>query len=494
MRGSVREAEAEGAPVGAAGRPAPAPATAAAPVVWAVGGGKGGVGKSIVTSSLAIALARRGQRCVLVDADLGGANLHTILGIQHPRFTLSHFLTGEVASLEELRCPGPVPNLWLISGSQALIEMANPQHARKEKLLRHARQLDVDHVFLDLGAGSAYLVLDFFLAASRGVLVVVPEPTSIENAYHFLKAAFFRALRHVVRDAGTRETVLRVLEERTQRRVRSPRQLVMALREVDPDAAALLEEQSRSFRPFLVVNQARTVEHRRIGTDMAIACREHLGTELDYVGALERDECVRSAVGERKPVIERFPGSPFARDLQLVVERLCQERRRTPAGTREDADSTLRVGRKLYGEEALAASGLDDEEKELEPTRAGDAACLRAVSRMESEAPAAPELPAPERPRGPLPELEPNAPGAYLRRCREQLGLDLATLARRTRILCLEAIERERFDAVPPEPYIRGLVQGYARALGVRQPHAVAAAFVGRMRIAAQRGRGKGDR
>jgi flagellar biosynthesis protein FlhG len=476
-------------PDGAAGPRASTPT----PTVWAVGGGKGGVGKSIVTSSLAIGLARRGQRCVLVDADLGGANLHTILGIRPPRLTLSHFLAGEVAHLDELLCPGPVPNLSLISGSQALIEMANPQHARKEKLLRHVRQLDVDHVFLDLGAGSAYLVLDFFLAASRGILVVVPEPTSIENAYHFLKAAFFRALRHVVRDANVRETVLRVLDGRTQRRVRSPRQLLQALREVDPAAADVLEQQARNFRPLLVVNQARTVEHRRVGVDMAIACREHLGTELEYVGALERDECVRVAVGERKPVVERFPGSAFARDVALLVERLCQERPREAAGRREDADSTLRTGRKLYGEEALAASGLADEDKELEPTRDGDAACLRVARELESTEPAPPELPAQERPRAPLPELEPAAPGLYLRRCREQLGLELAVLARRTRILCLEGIEQERFDAIPPEPHIRGLVQNYARALGVPQPHAVAAAFVGRLRIASQRGRGKGS-
>jgi flagellar biosynthesis protein FlhG len=458
------------------------------PVVWAVGGGKGGVGKSIVTSSLAIALARRGQRCVLVDADFGGANLHTMLGIRHPRATLSHFLTGEVASLDELRCAGPVANLTLISGSQALLEMANLQHTRKEKLLRHLRQLDVEHVFLDLGAGSAYLVLDLFLAASRGILVVVPEPTSVENAYHFLKAAFFRALRSLLQDSGMRESVTRVLEERTQRRVTSPRQLTLALREVDPAAAQLLEEQAKSFRPMLIVNQARTREHRRIGHDIAIACRDHLGTELEYLGALERDECVRVAVGERHPVVERFPGSPFARDLGLVVERICRERPCEPAGRREDADCTLRPGRALRGEEPLAASGLFDEEKDLEPVQE-EAACLRVAREIERAAPAAPELPVREAASAPLPELDPEAAGAWLRRCRELLGLELATLAQRTRILCLEAIEQERFEAVPPEPFIRGLVENYARALGVKQPQAAAAAFVARMRIAAQRQR-----
>ena len=70
-----------------------------APRIWSVGGGKGGVGKSVVTSSLAAALAGLGRRCVVIDGDLGGANLHTLLGAARPRLTLAHFMSGEVASL-----------------------------------------------------------------------------------------------------------------------------------------------------------------------------------------------------------------------------------------------------------------------------------------------------------------------------------------------------------------------------------------------------------
>ena len=153
------------------------------PCIWAIGGGKGGVGKSVLTSSLGIALANTGQRCAVVDVDLGGANLHTLLGVPRPARTLSHFVRGEVASLEEILCPTSVRNLSIVSGSSALLEMANVKHAHKEKLLRHVRKLDVDHVLLDLGAGSAFNVLDFFVAARRAVVVVIPEPTSFENAY-----------------------------------------------------------------------------------------------------------------------------------------------------------------------------------------------------------------------------------------------------------------------------------------------------------------------
>ena len=91
-----------------------------APRIWAVGGGKGGVGKSAVASSLACAIAGTGRRCTLIDADLGGANLHTLLGVPRPRRTLSHFLSGEVQSLADLLVPTSVPNLSLVSGNEAL--------------------------------------------------------------------------------------------------------------------------------------------------------------------------------------------------------------------------------------------------------------------------------------------------------------------------------------------------------------------------------------
>src|SRR5262245_16491233 len=119
-----------------------------APRIWAVGGGKGGVGKSVVTSNLAAAMAGAGRRCAVIDADLGAANLHTLLGVSRPRYSLSHLLTGDVASLAELMVQTPVPNLWLVSGDQALLEMANPRYSQKEMLFRQIRALEVDDVVL----------------------------------------------------------------------------------------------------------------------------------------------------------------------------------------------------------------------------------------------------------------------------------------------------------------------------------------------------------
>src|SRR5258706_14700786 len=116
-------------------------------------------------------MAGLGHRCAVIDADLGAANLHTLLGAARPKVTLSHFLTGEVESLADTMAQTSVPNLWLISGNQALLEMANPKRREREALTRQIQQLEVDDVLLDLGAGSAYNVLVLVLLAQRGLVL-----------------------------------------------------------------------------------------------------------------------------------------------------------------------------------------------------------------------------------------------------------------------------------------------------------------------------------
>jgi flagellar biosynthesis protein FlhG len=382
-----------------------------------VGGGKGGVGKSVVAASLAAAMAGTGRRCAVIDVDLGGANLHTLLGVSRPRRTLSHLLTGEVASLAELMVQTSVPNLWLVSGDQALLEIANPKHSQKRMLFRHIRGLDVDDVVLDLGAGSGFNVLDFFLLARRGLVVVTPEPTAIENAQHVLRAAVYRSLRNVAQRPEVSAAILRLRKDRRGWRVRSARELVALVREIDPPAAKLLEERTRSFMPLVLVNRAETDEHRRLGPQLVASCRELLGAPIEFAGAIDSDSTVPAAVAQQQPAFQAFPHSSFSRHIEALAQRLLRE---AAAATRKRADE-VRLPRFL------------------------DAAS----------------------PRRALPPLDLTEPGAYLRRCREELGFTLSEMTERTRIRVLDHIESERFELLPPEPYLRGYLLEYARELGV---------------------------
>jgi flagellar biosynthesis protein FlhG len=300
------------------------------PRVWAVGGGKGGVGKSVVASNLATQLAKNGCRVTLVDGDLGGANLHTLLGVPSPKTNLSDFIARRVASLSDVMIPTPVDNLWLVSGAKALVETANLNYGQKSKLLRHINMLESDHVVLDLGAGSTFNVLDFFLVARKGVLVVVPEPTSVENAYHFLKAAFFRKLKRAEPRAQVQAVVKEIMNGSGRDSVRTPRDLISRVWSVNPEVGSALVAEASSFRPALIVNRVSHPSHEKLGNDMVAACRDYFGIRLQFLGSLPADRLVERSVNERKPAAEHWPQIPFVTALQSVVSNLTYARRRVP--------------------------------------------------------------------------------------------------------------------------------------------------------------------
>src|SRR5439155_20842244 len=143
------------------------------PQIWAVGGGKGGTGKSLVAASLGIHLAQMGRRVILVDGDLGAPNLHTVLGLDPPALSLSDFVKRRFESIETVVSATGVPRLSLISGARNSLDIESLKHFQKTRLLRVLMTLPVDVVLLDLGAGTSLNVLDLFSLADRGLLVIL---------------------------------------------------------------------------------------------------------------------------------------------------------------------------------------------------------------------------------------------------------------------------------------------------------------------------------
>jgi flagellar biosynthesis protein FlhG len=287
--------------------------------ILSVGGGKGGIGKSLISANLAIALARRGQRVVLVDADLGGANLHTTLGLDLPRRTLSDFIDRKVERIEDVVTPTGIPNLGLVSGALDNLEAATPKHAQKMRLLRHVQAMDVDFAILDLGAGTHTNVLDFFLVSDHGLLVLVPEPTAVENAYRFVKAAFWRRVRNVSQVFGY-EALLRDIMQGAS--FRSPVELVSAVAERDPEAGANLARQLAAFRPRLVVNQVRTPQDAEMGHAVVAAWRKYFGLEMDYLGGIDHDDEMWRAVRVRRPLLIDRPEVAASLAIERITDRL----------------------------------------------------------------------------------------------------------------------------------------------------------------------------
>ncbi len=142
-----------------------------------IGGGKGGVGKSIISSNLAVAMAQNGHRVVLVDCDLGAANQHVLFGIDRPQLGLQALIDRTIDSLVPAMTPTALPNLHLVAGTGASVGAANISHGEKQRIMKKIRALDADVVIVDVGAGVSFNVLDFFELGSQRLLVVTPQVT-----------------------------------------------------------------------------------------------------------------------------------------------------------------------------------------------------------------------------------------------------------------------------------------------------------------------------
>ena len=256
-----------------------------AKTIFSVGGGKGGVGKSIFSIAFGAALAKEGWKVALVDLDLGAANLHTYLGITKKTPTIADFILKKATSLDEILLETSRENLKLISGAEFLPGMANPAHWTKLKIMRHIRSLPADFIIIDLGAGVHFNTLDFFGLSDRGIVMTAPEPAAIMNAYGFIKGALFRKLQSIFRNHPEVGAIIDSEAKKADDEKKFTLDwLFEKVRAAAPDMLPLVEEIEKGFNPALVLN--RTVEGRdhTLVKNLILLCSDKLGVSLDHVG------------------------------------------------------------------------------------------------------------------------------------------------------------------------------------------------------------------
>ncbi len=122
--------------------------------MWAIGGGKGGVGKSIITLMLGASLTRWGKKVIIVDADLGGSNLNMLTGINNPPYTLADFMQRKIDNIEEVALDTPVKGLKVICGADDILGMANPGSAQKARLFNHLKKLKAEGYYYRIRSGN----------------------------------------------------------------------------------------------------------------------------------------------------------------------------------------------------------------------------------------------------------------------------------------------------------------------------------------------------
>jgi flagellar biosynthesis protein FlhG len=292
-------------------------------LVISVASGKGGIGKSCFVSNFGLMLAQNGKRVVIVDADLGAANLHTMVGVSYPAKNLDDFLSGRYADLDSALVDTPYTNLRLLSSASDVLSIASPNYKSRQKLIRSLQKLEADVIIFDIAAGVQQRAIDFFAFAPFGIIIIGPLPTSLENAFSFIKHLLLRCLlREFYHDTETKNAILQLIDPRITGKVIEFDDLLLRIEQRSPALVQHFRESFATDRYTLgvVTNVVRTASQIAVSEKFAKIVRRYLNLNVKALGALPYEPAMDSVICDRTPFIARFPSSPYCRNMKNVVD------------------------------------------------------------------------------------------------------------------------------------------------------------------------------
>lgn len=240
--------------------------------IIAVASGKGGVGKSSISLNLGLAIQELEKRVLLLDADLGMANIDILLGIT-PNFNLSHVLKGK-CKFEEAIVQGPA-NISILAGTTGVDELINISSVEVSRLIEAASHMEenYDIILLDIGAGVNYSVTNFILGCDEVLVVLTPEPTAVMDAYSLIK---------------------------------------------------ILSTKHYKGRTKLLLNQCSSLkEGNELAERMQRVIKQYLNQDVELLGMIPFDENVRKSVKKQNPLLIQYPKSEAARSIkELAVKTM----------------------------------------------------------------------------------------------------------------------------------------------------------------------------
>jgi flagellar biosynthesis protein FlhG len=301
--------------------------------IIAIGGGKGGIGKSVIASNLAFAFVRNGKKVVIVNLDLGSDNASTILGIKPSSLNISSFINGKAKNINDIVLKTSYCNLGIIQGSSGYFKIANLKYIHKQKIIKNLRNIDADYIILDLGAGFSLNTLDFFNSSDEKILIFTPEPTSIKDAYSFIKCAVYRKLTKTfcknneisflieskapLNDDGVAKKMIDFLSD---------------LYEFDKDLSNIAMNVLSQFRPKLILNMAADKKELAYADKIMEVSKKFLNVETEFLGIINNDESVKTSVKRMKPLAVLFPVSDASKKINILCKKLIDAERKDKSG------------------------------------------------------------------------------------------------------------------------------------------------------------------
>jgi flagellar biosynthesis protein FlhG len=297
--------------------------------VIAVGGAKGGVGKSILAANLGAYLALRGFRTVVIDLDLGAANLHLYLGAWALKHRINDFLDKKFDKLTDIAVSTEY-DVRLIGGGSSRLGSANLPYARKLKLMRAIKKLDADYVILDLGGDTSYNILDFYLLADDGLVITTCDPAAYLDAYTFIKMALYRRLVRLFgpesefrkfKDPALLTLIANFMNCDQTDKPRKISDLLDTVREQVPRRLDVVQTAVEQFKPRLVVNMAgNSEEAREVVHRMQKVSRRILSVDIKLAGTIMSDPRIARSAHDLKPEVHLNPYGPLARSIRQILK------------------------------------------------------------------------------------------------------------------------------------------------------------------------------
>lgn len=288
-----------------------------------IASGKGGVGKSVVSTNLAASLALRGNNVILCDLDLGAANLHTILGLKNNSAGFGHFIQKQELHLSPLLQETGITGLRFLAGDCLFPGTANMDFFIKKKLIKELSEIEADYLILDLGAGATFNTLDFFLLTHNAFIVSTLEVTSILNAYSFIKAALFRYFFRIFPPkSGERNIITEGTKKRMEGVEISFADILNEVASAYPESGKKAFEELSIFRPQIILNMGKSRSDLDMATRLRSLVKSKLNLTVDFTGFIPTDDSVSMSIAKRVPAIISFPNSNFVRSIQSIAEKI----------------------------------------------------------------------------------------------------------------------------------------------------------------------------
>jgi flagellar biosynthesis protein FlhG len=296
--------------------------------IIAVGGAKGGVGKSALAANLAVGLALLGQQVVLADLDLGGADVHLYLGVKSLPKTWNDLLDKKVNSIEDIITPTAFEGLKLIGGDSSKLGSDNLPYSQKRKIMRHLREIEGDYLILDLGGNTSYNALDFFLFADHKIVISGTEPASILDSYSFVKVAFYRFLERFFSEHNSLKELGQKIKDGSweQSKELSLEHIFNEVRQRDESAYNKIRKQHDQFRVSLVVNMAENRKDFQIAESMQRVLKEKCFLNVGILGTIPFDKLARRAARSFTPIIVEYPKCQTSKAIHQMLAAILLDR------------------------------------------------------------------------------------------------------------------------------------------------------------------------